>query len=1011
MNIAKYSLAHVKVVYFFLAVMLLGGVVAFDKLAKKEDAPFVIKSSVLICNYPGATPEEVEMLITEPIEREIQTMSNVKRIKSESYFGRAKITIELNDNLPAATIPQKWDELRRKTLNITPRLPQGAGPIVVSDDFGDVFGIYYGLSADDGFTYKELREWTQYITKRLASIPGVVKVATYGEQPEVVNVFMPIAKMANMGFTPQQLAQALASQNQLINTGERVAGDMMLKILAAGTYKNLDDIRNQTITIGNGQQIRLGDIATVEKGYVDPPATLMRINGVKAIGIGISSDTQKDVVAIGDEVTKELDQIKPLLPIGLNLEPLYLENEIARTANNGFILNLIESIGIVIIIIMLVMGLRAGLLIGSSLIFSIGGTMLIMMYIDTGLNRTSLAGFIIAMGMLVDNAIVVTDNAQVAIKRGVPREKALIDGATIPQWGLLGATFIAICSFLPIYLAPSSVAEIVKPLFTVLSVSLSLSWILALCQTTTFGSWILKENKGEGGGDPYDSKFYHKFESTLRALIKRRWLTIGGAIAMLVFSLFIMGLLPQNFFPNMDKNYYRADMFWPEGYSIHDVESDIEEIEKELLAKPCVERVSVTIGSSPLRYYLASTSIGPKPNVANILVELNDNDMTISEEDWFDTYMEENYPNVMTRSSLFKLSPAKEAIIEIGFKGPNADTLIMLTKQVEALMHEQGDLKLIRSSWGNKVPVSQPVYSQAKGQRVNVSRQNMASSIQVATQGYGLGVYRESDVNMAILLKDNNINSFNLNNLNTLPVFTSNGETVPLEQVTDSTEFAYQYGVIIREDRQRILMAQADPKRGANAIGAFNNIWAAAQENIVVPEGYTMSYWGEQESQKESNEALAANMPLTGFLMFLTLLLLFNNFREPVVILLMIPLIFIGIVLGLVVFGKMFDFFALLGLLGLIGMNIKNAIVLVDQINIEKAEGREPLDAVVNATKTRIVPVVMASGTTILGMLPLLFDSLFGGLAAVIMGGLFVASILTIVMLPVSYCTIYRIKE
>ncbi len=1011
MNLAKYSLAHTKVIYFFLAVMLFGGIIAFDKLAKKEDAPFVIKSAVVLCYYPGATPEEVEELITEPIEREIQTMSEVKRIKSDSYFGRAKITVELNDDLASELIPQKWDELRRKTLNVTPRLPQGASSITVSDDFGDVFGIYYGLSADEGFSYNELRSWTQYITTRLASIKGVVKVATYGEQSECVNVFIPTAKMGNMGFTPQQLQQALTIQNQVINTGERTAGDMVLKILAAGTYKNLDDIRNQTLTTDDGQQIRLGDIATVEKGYVDPPATKMRINGKRAIGIGVSSDTKKDVVAIGDAVTVELEEIKPLLPIGLNLEPIYLENVIARDANNGFIMNLLESVAIVIFIIMLVMGLRAGLLIGSSLIFSIGGTMVVMMYIDTGLNRTSLAGFIIAMGMLVDNAIVVTDNAQIAIKRGVPKIKALVDGATIPQWGLLGATFIAICSFLPMYLAPSSVAEIVKPLFIVLSISLMLSWLLALCQTTTFGSWILKENDGKDSGDPYDTKFYHKFENFLRTLIRRRWLTIVGAIATLFFSLFVMGLLPQNFFPNMDKNAYRADMFWPDGYSINDVESDIEEIEKVVLQNPDVLRVSVSIGSSPLRYYLASTSIGPKPNVANILIELKDKETTIEQENWFNTYMAENYPNILTRSSLFKLSPAKDATVEIGFKGPNADTLVMLTRQVEDLMHKQGDLTFIRSSWGNKVPVNQPIYSQAKGQRVGVTRQNMAASIQVATQGYNLGVYREGDVNMSILLKDNNINSFDLNNLTTLPVFNTKGETVPLEQVIDSTVFSYEYSVITRENRQRIIMAQADPKRGANAIEAFNNIWASAQEEIDVPEGYTIGYWGEQESQKESNDALAANMPLTGFLMFFTLLLLFNNFREPIVILLMIPLIFIGIVLGLVVFGKMFDFFALLGLLGLIGMNIKNAIVLVDQINIEKENGLKPVDAVVEATKSRIVPVVMASGTTILGMLPLLFDSLFGGLAAVIMGGLFIASILTIVMLPVAYCAIYRIKE
>lgn len=1009
MNLAKYSLGHTKVIYFFLAMMMIGGIISFDKLAKKEDAPFVIKSAVLMCYYPGASPEEVEKLIAEPIEKEVQTMSDLRRVKSESSYGKTKISVDLAEDLPADKVPQKWDELRRKILNVAPNLPQGASQIIVSDDFGDVFGIYYGLSADDGFSDEELRNWTKYITTRLATISGVVKVATYAELQECVNLFIPISKLANMGVTPQQLANTLNSQNQVINAGDRLAGDMQLKIQAAGTYESLADIRDQIVATENGQ-FRLGDLATIEKGYIQPPSNLMRINGKRAVGIGVSSDTKKDVVAIGDAVAAELQKITPLLPIGINIEPLYLENAIAREANDGFILNLFESIAIVVFIIMMVMGLRAGLLIGSSLLFSIGGTMLIMLFINTGLNRTSLAGFIIAMGMLVDNAIVVTDNAQIAIKKGTPRIKALIDGATIPQWGLLGATFIAICSFLPIYLAPSAVAEIVKPLFIVLSVSLSLSWVLALCQTTTFGSWILKEAKAGEATDPYDKKFFHRFDSMLRILIKRRWLTISGAVGALAISLYIMGTMPQNFFPSMDKNYFRADMFWPDGYNILEVEREVKQIEKDVMALPEVERVSIVLGSSPLRYYLASTSIGPKPNIANILIELKDKKYTIEKENWFAGYMDSNYPNILTRSSLFKLSPATEAAIEIGFRGPNIDTLVALSERVQALMHQQGNLYHIRSSWGNKVPVTTPVYSQTKGQRVGVTRQNMASALEVATKGYSLGQFREGDRVMTILLKDNNIDEFNLSNIHTLPVFNSKGSSVPLDQVIDSISFGYNYDMIKRFNRERLLMAQADPVRGQNAMAAFNQIWTTVKREIVVPEGYEMAFYGEQESQDDSNAALAANMPLTGFLMFLTLLFLFNNFKEPITILLMIPLIFVGVVLGLVVFGKLFDFFAMLGLLGLIGMNIKNAIVLVDQINIEKDAGLAPLDAVVGATKSRIVPVVMASGTTILGMLPLLFDSLFGGMAAVIMGGLFAATILTLLILPVTYCAMYKIK-
>ena len=1010
MNLAKYSLDNTKVIYFFLAVLLIGGISSFSSLGKKEDAPFVIKSAVIMTRYPGAEPAEVERLITEPISREIQSMSGVYKIKSESMYGISKITFELLPSLPASSIPQKWDELRRKVLNIQPQLPSGASVPTVSDDFGDVFGIYYGLTADDGFSYEEMRDWAERIKTQVVTADGVMKVALFGTQTEVVNIFVSVNKLAGMGIDPKQLASLLQSQNQIINTGEISAGEQQLRIVANGMYTTVDDIRNQVITTRAGQ-VKLGDIAVIEKGYMDPPGTIMRVNGKRAIGIGVSTDPQRDVVLTGEMVDQKLAELLPLMPVGLNLESLYLENVIAKEANNGFIINLIESILIVIVIIMLVMGMRAGVLIGSSLVFSIGGTLLIMSFMGVGLNRTSLAGFIIAMGMLVDNAIVVTDNAQIAIARGVDRRKALIDGATGPQWGLLGATFIAICSFLPLYLAPSSVAEIVKPLFVVLAISLGLSWVLALTQTTVFGNFILKSKAKNAGKDPYDKPFYHKFEKILSVLIRRKIVTLGSMIVLFVVSLVVMGMMPQNFFPSLDKPYFRADVFYPDGYGVNDVAWEMKKVEAHLLKLPEVKKVSITFGSTPLRYYLASTSVGPKPNFANVLVELNDSKYTKEYEEKFDVYMKANFPNAITRTSLFKLSPAVDAAIEIGFIGPNVDTLVALTNQALEIMHRNPDLINIRNSWGNKIPIWKPIYSPERAQPLGVSRQGMAQSIQIGTNGMTLGEFRQGDQVLPILLKGNSVaDSFRINDLRTLPVFGNGPETTSLEQVVSEFDFRYRFSNVKDYNRQLVMMAQCDPRRGVNAIAAFNQIWSQVQKEIKIPEGYTLKYFGEQESQVESNEALAKNLPLTFFLMFTTLLLLFKTYRKPTVILLMLPLIFIGIVLGLLLLGKSFDFVSILGLLGLIGMNIKNAIVLVDQIDIENQSGLDPRKAVIKATISRIVPVAMASGTTILGMLPLLFDAMFGGMAATIMGGLLVASALTLFVLPVAYCAIHRIK-
>ena len=1009
MSLPEYSLKNRKVVWFFLFVLLAGGALGFVTLGKKEDSVFVIKSASLVCSYPGATPLEVEQLVTEPIEREVQSMRLVHKITSESYYGLSKVLVELDPATRASEIPQLWDELRRKVLNIQPRLPAGASPVTVADDFGDVYGIYYGLSVDGGFTWAELRDWAQRIKTALVTVDGVQKVSLFGEQTPVVNVYVNLAALANFAIRPETIVATIGQQNTIVNSGEKQAGALQIQILEAGTYKNLDDISNQMLTAASGKQYRLGDIARVERGYADPPQTLMRVDGRRAVGIGISTEAQVDVVKTGEKITRVLDGLTRQMPVGMDLTVLYPENRIARQANATFVLNLAESVAIVILIIMLVMGFRAGVLIGSSLLFSIGGTLLLMQFLGEGLNRTSLAGFIIAMGMLVDNAIVVTDNAQQAMLRGVARRRAVVDGANAPRWSLLGATLIAIFSFLPLYLAPSSVAEIVKPLFVVLALSLLLSWVLALTQTPLFGDFMLRVKPVVH--DPYDTKFYRTFDRILAALLRWRWGVVAGVAALFAAALAVMGLMPQNFFPSLDKPYFRADVLLPEGYNIRDTERNLRTMEEWLHAQPEVKTVSVTMGSTPPRYYLASSSVSLRPNFGNILVELHDKEQTEAVEARFNAYVRAMCPDVWLRSSLFKLSPVPDAAIEFGFIGDDIDTLRRLTQAAEEIMWRTPGTVNIRNSWGNRVPTWLPLYSQMKGQRIGVTRSQMAQGITIATQGYRLGEYREGDQFMPILLKDENIDTYNLTNLQALPIFTPAGKVYSIEQATDGFRFEYRVGVVKRYNRQRVMKAQCDPGRGVNTMRLYAALRDSVLRGVVLPEGYSMKVFGEQESQQESNSALARYMPLTMVLIFIVLLLLFRNYREPVVILLMIPLIFIGVVLGLAVTGKVFNFFSLLGLLGLVGMNIKNAVVLVGQVGVLRSEGKDAYEALTAATRSRIVPVAMASGTTILGMLPLLFDSMFGAMAATIMGGLLVATLLTVCVLPVVYAIFYNIRK
>ena len=1008
MNISEYSLRNQKVIWFFLAVLVVGGLWGFLGMGKKEDSTFVIKSAVIAVSYPGANPFEVEQLVTEPIEREVQSMRRIHKITSESTFGSARIVVEVEPATPPREIPQLWDELRRKVLNIRPQLPTGVAQVSVSDDFGDVYGIYYGLSADDGYSWDEMRQAAQRIKTRLLAIDGVQKVTLYGEQSPVVNVYVAIGTLANFAIRPETIISTINGQNAIVNTGEKLAGVMQIEILEGSTYKSLEDIENQLLFAADGKQYRLGDIARVEMGYRSPPTALMHIDSERAIGIGISTEANVDVVSVGRKIEELLARIEADMPLGLSLVELYPENRIAREANFDFLLNLVESVVIVILLIMIAMGWRAGVVVGSSLIFSIGGTMLVMFLFGEGLNRTSLAGFIIAMGMLVDNAIVVTDNARRALAQGVGRYRAVVVGASAPKWGLLGATLIAIYSFLPLYLAPSSVAEIVKPLFVVIGVSLMLSWLLALTQTPLFGSLWLRVSALKS---VRESRAEHLFDTLLLALLRYRWATVSTAVLLFVGSMWMMAVMPQNFFPSLEKPYFRADVILPDGHNILETDQLMLRMSKWLLKQPEVRRVSTTAGGTPPRYYLASSSVAARPNYGNILVELHSKAHTAEVEHRFEEYVADYYPDVWLRASLFALAPVPEATIELGFIGDDVDTLARLTAAVEQIMREDMRCDNVRNSWGNRRPAWLPSYSQMKGQRIGVSRDRMAQGVTIATEGYRLGEYRKGDQFMPILLKDEKINDYNLTNLEALPIFSSSGKFYSVEQAVDRFDFGFDVGVVKRYNRRRVMKAQCDAAYGVNSKELFDDLRSEVEQELRMPADYSFKVFGEQESQQESNAALGCYLPLALLLIFTTLLLIFRNYRDPIVILAMLPLIFVGVVLGLVLFGKSFNFFALLGLLGLVGMNVKNAVILVEQIRDERRRssvaGVEPI---IRAARSRVVPVVLASATTILGMLPLLFDSMFGAMAATIMGGLLVATLLTIFILPVTYALFYGIK-
>lgn len=1004
-NISKISVANRPILWFFLALILLGGVYAFEVLGKKEDSTFKIKSAVVVCPYAGATPEQVERLVVEPLERELRTLTAVKKITSEAHFGYARLVVELESSTSADRVEQLWDELRRKVDNVTPQLPEGTGPITVADDFGDVYGMYYAVVADDGYSWEELRDYAQRLQMQLYAVRGVEKVLLWGEQRPKVDIVVSTATLAAFDLRPDAIERAVSSQSAIVNVGEWSDGELYITIVEDGSYSSLSDIENQLLMADDGKQYRLGDVARVERSYVEPADTKMWVDGRRAIGVAVASDADMDIVAVGEEVEDIIDEFASVLPVGVDVETIYPENRIAREATNDFLVNLIESLVIVILLVMLAMGWRSGVVVGSSLILSIAATFVAMYILGEGLNRTSLAGFIIAMGMLVDNAIVVSDNMQMLSRRGMSMTDAAYVGATTPRIALLTATLIAIISFLPLQLAPSSVAEIIRPLFFVITVSLLASWLFALTQVPAMGVVLLRRTRVEKGGERM-----MWFGHVVRKLIRYKGLTISVVVVVFGLSLWAMSRMPQNFFPQLDKPYFRADVLLPEGYDMAVTEERLQSMNEWLNAQPEVKRVSMVAGGTPPRYYLASGSYSARPNYGNILVELHDSEDTPIVEERFDRWVAQNFDDVWLRSSLFKLSPVPDATIEFGFVGDNIDTLARLTNDAMAIMRDNSATRNVRNSWGNRVAVWQPHYSQLKGQRIGVNRGSMLQALEVATDGMRVGSYREGDVTMPIVLRSTSIVDSSLNALITTPVFSSRGGLYSLAQATSSQSLAFDNTVIKRINSERVMKAQCDPARGVNTIELLDALRADVEQGVALPDGYRMELFGEEESRDESNAALADNIPITLLAIFVLLLLLFRSYRGAIAVMVTVPLIFIGVVLGLGVTGKMFDFFSLLGLLGLVGMNIKSGVILLSRIEEMRGEGVPPHEAVWRAAADRFTPVVVASLTTVLGMVPLLFDSMFGGMAATIMGGLVVATLLVLLVLPVIYSLLYRIK-
>lgn len=1004
-TLVKYFLKNKAVTWLLLALVLFGGIFSYTHMGKLEDAPFTIKQALVMTPYPGASPEEVRNEVTDLLEESIQSLDELYYLKSENRVGMSKITVYVKKEVRADQMQQLWDKLRRKVADVQGRLPEGAGPSIVNDDFGDVLGVFYGLTGE-GRTWREMEDEAKRLKDELLTVPDVARVEIWGVQNPTVEITAAPAILARSGLTAADISRAFAQQNRVVDAGALENGERRLRIESTGTFHSLDDIRQMTITSPSGEHFRLGDIARVEESYTHPATNLMRIDGAPALGVAVATVSTGNVVEMAKAVSERIDTFSESLPEGYTLHPIYDQGHESEVANRGFVWNLIISVLTVVAILLFFIGLRNGLLIGSGLIFSIFATLMVMQIEGIALQRMSLAAIIIAMGMLVDNAIVVSDSALIGMQRGMRKRTAILRACSSTAIPLLAATAIAILTFLPIYYSPHITGELLSSLVVVIGVSLLFSWVFALTQTPFFiQEFVPRPRPDQIVTDPFGGRIYDAFRRALRAVIRHKFAVVGALAAMLVLSAWSFRFIPKVFTPSLDKPYFTVDMWLPEGTRIDRTDAEATDMAAWIGTFEPVERVSAFIGRTPPRYYLSNAAFGPQPNFAQLLVKCRTSAEARELQEFLQDSIRRRFPEPLVKVNRFELNTQPEALIEARFLGPDPRVLDSLVGEAVAVMRRNPKVADARNEWGNMAMMIRPDYDAVRAGAMGITKAQMMESVRAAGDGLPIGLYRDEEDRVPVLLRTP---VDGVTDIGMLSVWNGN-RSVPLSQLTRSIATEWEYPQIRTYNRQLSMAAMCGVQSGATMAEVHGEIRHEI-EAMELPEGYTFFWDSQFKDQSEAMEALMKYFPLAFLVLVVILVALFGNYRQPLIILCVLPLSLIGVVIGMLLTGFDFGFFPIAGWLGLLGMIIKNVIVLIDEINAQLRAGVQLQQAIVEATVTRTRPVLMAAITTIAGMIPLLFDIAFGGMAATIIFGLTFATGLTLFITPVLYAIFYKVK-
>jgi len=1013
MNPAKIALDRNIVTWVVIALLLLGGVHSFQTMARLEDPEFTIKDAVVITPYPGASAEEVEEEVTDRIEKALQEMGQLKEIfASTSYRGMSVIQPRMNDKYDAALLPQVWDELRRKINDVQSSLPPGAGPSIVNDDFGDVYGIFFAITGE-GYSYAQLKEVGEFLRKELALVQDVARVDFYALRPEVVFIELDRDRMAQLGVPPAAIIQELQAHNLAASAGHVEVGPKFITIEPTGIFRDVADFERLVLSsVSGSSQIYLGDVATVRRDYQDPPMPVLHFDGQPAVGLGISTVAGGNVVTMGEALKVRMGELLEQVPLGIEFGVISMQSDAVTAAISGFVISLIEAVVIVIVVLLFFMGVRSGLLIGFILLLTICGSFIFLKGQGVVLERISLGALIIALGMLVDNAIVVVDGMLINMGKGVKPRQAALDVVGKTAMPLLGGTAIAILAFAAIGTSQDKTGEYTRSLYTVILVSLSLSWITAVTITPFLATRFLKVKPPKAGApaDPYDTRFYRGYKGILRAAIGKRWLTVLIVLAIFAAAVYGFGTIEGSFFPESSRNQFLVDYWLPQGTSIHATEQDISEIEEHVLGMDGVKHVSATIGQGAIRFLLTYSPEKANASYAQLQVEVESLEDIVRLKPEIQQYIVDNYPESIPAVKRFINGPADPGAVQVKIIGNDARELRRLSEEAKAIFASHPDAFNIRTDWGEPVKVVRPILAKEQANLNGITRQDVARTLMEGFEGVTVGVYREDIDLLPVIIRAPAPERLDIASINNLQIWSPvAGRSIPLTQVVIGFETVWEDQIITRVNRRRAITVFCDPEFGL-ATRILDYVRPRV-EALDLPKGYTLEWWGEYKSTTEAQASLAGSMPLFILLMIVTVIVLFNSLRQTLVIWMVVPFGIVGVTIGLLATGLPFNFLALLGFLSLVGMIIKNSIVLMDEINIQMSEGLGTYEAILASGTSRLRPVAMAAATTVLGMAPLFPDPFFNSLAVTVAAGLTFATVLTMVVLPVFYAVVFKVKS